>query len=292
MCNDWVLWDKGISDQARVTYLALLRFARQDGKCFPGQVKLARGRRVSERTLRDHLAELENRGLITIQRRGNGRTNMYWIEPLHDVYGSEDNPWEPSLEAQQQCWSPVGKPADAKPEEGWADRQRRAVGTSLVTGAAAILAAGDKSRDRADEKAVERERKRGQKVDHKKAVRLGKTKVSMKTEWNRFFKAAFEGASTQKWVARDKQSVERMIDTYGQETTLKAMESLCSEWESRYQAAWNVSGLPNIGILWGFRDKIFPEIETGRRLDPKKKNRLRDDEYQEGTADNARGGQW
>ena len=296
MCNVWVLWDKGISDQAKMTYFALLRFARQDGNCFPGQTRLAAGRNISERTLREHLVELDHRGLISIQRRGNGRTNLYWIEPLHDVYGSKDNPWEPSLEAQQQCWSPVGKDAVPEPEENWADRQREAVGKSLSTGAMAMLAASDKARSRADEKALEREKKRSQRVATPKQVEAKKGQVrastQMKRLWESVFSEVFPGRA-QKWQVKDTAAVNNMLDTYGIEVTKEALEVVCREWESRYQALFKVTGNPNVCILWGFRDTIFPEIETGRHLDPgRQKNRLRDDEYQEGTADDAKPGQW
>ena len=35
------------------------------------------------------MAELETRGLITIEQRGNQKTNIYWIEPLEPVYGGD-----------------------------------------------------------------------------------------------------------------------------------------------------------------------------------------------------------
>jgi len=296
MCNDWVLWDKALSDQARVTYLALLRFARQDGNCFPGQARLAAGRGVETRALRNHLAELVHRGLITVTPRGNGRTNVYWIEPLQDVYGSEDNPWEPSLEAKQQCWSPVGSTPVAEPEENWADRQREAVSERLSTGAAVILAAGNKSRDRKAERLQEQERKRAQRVPNKKQQekqqQTVKAGTKMKKLWKAVFSEVFPGR-TSEWETKHTLAVQKMLDTYGVEVTKKALEAVCREWESRYQVLCKATGNPNVCILWGFRDTIFAEIETGRHLDPgRRQNRLRDDEYQEGTADNARGGQW
>ena len=86
MLSNLVLLDTALSDGAKVTYLVLLHHARQSGSCFPGQEKLATERGVSGRSVRSHLAELTARGLITTERRGKARTNLYWLESLEDIY--------------------------------------------------------------------------------------------------------------------------------------------------------------------------------------------------------------
>ena len=86
MLMNCVLYDTSISDGAKVTYMMLLDFARQEESCFPGQLKLAERRSTTERTIRNHLVELQERGLISIEQRGHMKTNIYWIEEVRSVY--------------------------------------------------------------------------------------------------------------------------------------------------------------------------------------------------------------
>lgn len=86
MLMNCVLYDQALSDGAKVTYIVLLDYARQEESCFPGQVKLAERRDTTERTIRNHLSELEKRGLVTIEQRGHMKTNVYWLEEIRAVY--------------------------------------------------------------------------------------------------------------------------------------------------------------------------------------------------------------
>ncbi|WP_309720718.1 helix-turn-helix domain-containing protein [Armatimonas sp.] len=86
MLMNCVLYDQALSDGAKVTYIVLLDYARQDDSCFPGQLKLAERRDTTERTIRNHLSELEKRGLVTIEQRGHMKTNVYWLEEIRAVY--------------------------------------------------------------------------------------------------------------------------------------------------------------------------------------------------------------
>jgi hypothetical protein len=85
-----VLVDRELSDGAKVTYLLLLDYARQEGACWPGQATLAAERGIKERAIRNHLVELEKRGLISIEQRGLRKTNVYWIENVQRVYGQQE----------------------------------------------------------------------------------------------------------------------------------------------------------------------------------------------------------
>jgi DNA-binding transcriptional ArsR family regulator len=66
-----------ISPGAKLTYIGLLRFAWQEGFCFPGQERLAAMLGMGVRTVIRHLQELARAGLILLERRGRGRTNRY-----------------------------------------------------------------------------------------------------------------------------------------------------------------------------------------------------------------------
>jgi DNA-binding FadR family transcriptional regulator len=55
----------------------LLKYAWDNGACFPGQVKLAEDMGAGERSVRTYLKELEGAGLLEITQRGLGKTNLY-----------------------------------------------------------------------------------------------------------------------------------------------------------------------------------------------------------------------
>ena len=82
---NWLWRFRGPSIQARFLFALLLSYAWQEGHCWPGQRRLAEDLEVSERTIRTWLKELVDARLISIERRGLNRTNVYWIEPLHQA---------------------------------------------------------------------------------------------------------------------------------------------------------------------------------------------------------------
>lgn len=77
-----VLLDEGLSVTARFLYGVLVHFARQDGACFPGQERLGRLLKATDRTVRGYLRELEDAMLIRTERRGTGRSNRYVLLAL------------------------------------------------------------------------------------------------------------------------------------------------------------------------------------------------------------------
>lgn len=78
----------GLSDGARLTYIVLDSYdwAQHDGSSkgyvYPYQSTLAKIRGTTERTIRRHLDELIDAGLITVEvmATATGRRNIYWIE--------------------------------------------------------------------------------------------------------------------------------------------------------------------------------------------------------------------
>ena len=85
MMPDAVLLSPRLTPGAKLVYEQLLHYARQSGACFPGQATLARHLPASERAVRNWLRQLAAHRLITIERRGQNRTNRYWIETLTDA---------------------------------------------------------------------------------------------------------------------------------------------------------------------------------------------------------------
>jgi len=74
---NFLLKSKKLSAGDKMTFAMLLSYAWQNDFCFPGQVRLAQDLGLHERNVRRHLKSLEAHGLLAIQRRGQGKTNIY-----------------------------------------------------------------------------------------------------------------------------------------------------------------------------------------------------------------------
>ena len=64
---------------AKLTYAMFLSYAWNNDHCFPGQDRLAVDMGMSRSRVTEYVSELERVGLVTIQRRGQGKTNLYTI---------------------------------------------------------------------------------------------------------------------------------------------------------------------------------------------------------------------
>ncbi len=76
---NFILKDGSLSIGAKVTYAMFLSYAWHNEMCFPGQDRLADDIGMSRTSVTAFIAELESEGLVTIQRRGQGKTNLYTI---------------------------------------------------------------------------------------------------------------------------------------------------------------------------------------------------------------------
>ena len=77
---NFVLKDSKLSLGAKVTYAMFLSYAWHNEFCFPGQDKLAEHMGMSRTRVNEFVKELERAGLMEIQRRGQGQTNVYKIK--------------------------------------------------------------------------------------------------------------------------------------------------------------------------------------------------------------------
>lgn len=84
MLPNCVLQSRHLTSIEKVVYALLIHYARQEGRCFPGQDTLAAAVPCARETVSRSLQVLEDLKLITIQQRGQGKPNLYWIEPLTD----------------------------------------------------------------------------------------------------------------------------------------------------------------------------------------------------------------
>src|SRR5476651_989570 len=64
---------------AKLTYAMFLSYAWNNDHCFPGQDRLAVDMGMSRSRVTEYVSELERVGLVTIQRRGQGKTNLYTV---------------------------------------------------------------------------------------------------------------------------------------------------------------------------------------------------------------------
>jgi biotin operon repressor len=74
---NFLLRSSKLSAGDKITFAMLLSYAWQNDYCFPGQDRLAHDMGLDERSVRRHLKSLQAVGLLVIQRRGLGKTNVY-----------------------------------------------------------------------------------------------------------------------------------------------------------------------------------------------------------------------
>ena len=74
------LLNQTFSNNAKVVYAKLLSYAWHNNKVFPGQERMADEIGTSQPTIARALKELEQEGWLEIQRRGQGKTNIYILK--------------------------------------------------------------------------------------------------------------------------------------------------------------------------------------------------------------------
>jgi DNA-binding MarR family transcriptional regulator len=74
---NFLLKSNKLSSGDKLAFAMLLSYAWQNDYCFPGQKRLGEDMGLDERNVRRHLKSLEAHGLLSIQRRGQGKTNIY-----------------------------------------------------------------------------------------------------------------------------------------------------------------------------------------------------------------------
>jgi len=75
-----LLNDAGLSFAAKVVYGKLLSYAWHNNMVFLGQERMARELGTSQPTVTRAIGELQHQGWLEIQRRGQGKTNLYVLK--------------------------------------------------------------------------------------------------------------------------------------------------------------------------------------------------------------------
>ncbi len=88
---NFILRDPKLSIGAKVAYAMFLSYAWHNDSCFPGQERLADDMGVTRVRVTQLIGELVRFGLVTINRRGQGKTNLYTI---HFQVNGQNGGWE------------------------------------------------------------------------------------------------------------------------------------------------------------------------------------------------------
>ena len=76
---NFILRNPGISVGAKVVYAMFLSYAWHNSLCYPGQTRLAHDIGMTQPRVAQLIDELKEAGLVAIERRGQGKTNIYTI---------------------------------------------------------------------------------------------------------------------------------------------------------------------------------------------------------------------
>ena len=76
---NFILKDPTLSLGAKVTYAMFLSYAWHNESCFPGQDRLAEDMGITRPRVTQLISELQSAGLLSVQRRGQGKTDIYTI---------------------------------------------------------------------------------------------------------------------------------------------------------------------------------------------------------------------
>src|SRR5260370_33933690 len=74
---NYVLKNTRLSFGARLTFAVLLSYAWQEGSCFPGQARMAKGLGTTDRSTRTFLTELRTQGYVDWKQQGLKQPNIY-----------------------------------------------------------------------------------------------------------------------------------------------------------------------------------------------------------------------
>lgn len=74
-----ILLKSSLTSNAKVVYAQLLSYAWTNDRCYPGQVRMAADIGSTKSTVNRAVLELQRTGWLEIDRRGQGRTNVYTL---------------------------------------------------------------------------------------------------------------------------------------------------------------------------------------------------------------------
>ena len=80
--TNYVIYGEDLKPITRLTYIVLLTKLFGKDYCFPGQGVLAREVNCSVDSIQRALSELRNKRWLEVKRRGQGKTNIYYLKKI------------------------------------------------------------------------------------------------------------------------------------------------------------------------------------------------------------------
>lgn len=77
---NYLLRSKDLSCTAKIVYSQLLSYAWTNGYCYPGQVRMADDIGSTKSTVNRAILELQEKGWLAVDKRGQGKTNIYTLK--------------------------------------------------------------------------------------------------------------------------------------------------------------------------------------------------------------------
>jgi predicted transcriptional regulator len=75
-----LLLKSSLSANAKVVYAQLLSYAWTNDRCYPGQERMADDLGSTKSTVNRAIIELQETGWLDVERRGQGKTNIYTLK--------------------------------------------------------------------------------------------------------------------------------------------------------------------------------------------------------------------
>ena len=298
-----VLLDKRITASAKVLYGILKRYARGDGICYPGVVRLSNGLGISQKTVQRKILELTEIGLI--ERRGRrGTTNFYYMKDIRLVYGCGENKECMSKETakmlldagearmvQRKLTRRILFLEHYDKEDPWNGDTRRFLDEEVVDNEFVGVQAEDlprfeAARSRSEKQLKKSEEARQRRIARKVARDIGppqeKSKkeekwtknVNMRiveTEWKRIVKEKWpsEKGAVIAWGGKEFGLARGMFDRFRasglpDQEILFALTEVLLNWED-FQERYGIESLPKINIVYGYSETWFPEVWNNRK---------------------------
>lgn len=115
----WAFSVRGLTSTEKVVLLALADYSNDDGECWPGQVSLAEKCDVSERTIRNTLNSLNEKGRVAIESRrrpdGYKTSNRYLLAMEISPAASAAKPISPAGSGNSHRQTVAGQEPSVEP---------------------------------------------------------------------------------------------------------------------------------------------------------------------------------
>lgn len=274
-----VLLDSRLGMKSKLVYTLLRHYAWQGDVCHPGRARLANDLGLSEKTIQGAIEALEKVGLVTQERKGQGKTNVYWIEPLRSVYGVNKSN---ALSRQAMEWCRLEAPVLEAEKDIDPEPVRVDMGASRLK--EVVESARTKSNEATERRIQLRKVSSG---SGKKTAKIAKSYKNgyrpkqLQEVWKRAWEDSFPGITCSPWGPKEFSQLAKMVEYYGPEQVKEVLDYIPRHWEEiRQWDSVQVAPFPDLQFILGFRSKIYPAVQNGEPFwSTKKRASIDRDEY-------------